>query len=82
MHRILVVPADLGLNAFLLQPDHGNGTQHIVVTKGDHIHVWINTALCHRFVEAGADIAFGDVATDFTFAREDDAILTLRRAQE
>jgi CIC family chloride channel protein len=73
--KVLVVPADLGINAFLLQPDHGSGMQHIVVAKGDRIHgvVRINTALRHGIAEAGADIAFGDVATrDFTLAREDD----------
>ena len=69
------MPADLGINAFLLQPDHGSGMQHIVVAKGDRIDgvVRINTALRHGIAEAGADIAFGDVATrDFTLAREDD----------
>jgi CIC family chloride channel protein len=73
--KVLIVPADLGIYAFLLQPDHGSGMQHIVVAKGDRIHgvVRINTALRHGIAEAGADIAFGDVATrDFTLAREDD----------
>ena len=73
--KVLVVPADLGINAFLLQPDHGSGMQHIVVAKGDRIHgvVRINTTLRHGIAEAGADIAFGNVATrDFTLAREDD----------
>jgi CIC family chloride channel protein len=74
--RVLVVPADLGLNAFLLQPDHGSGMQHIIVSKGERICgvVRINTALRHGIAEAGADIAFGAVASrDFTLAREDDA---------
>ncbi|HUC12294.1 MAG TPA: chloride channel protein [Stellaceae bacterium] len=73
--KVLVVPAELGLNAFLLQPDHGTGMQHIVVAKGERIVgvVRINTALRHGIAETGADIAFGDVATrDFTLAREDD----------
>ena len=73
--NVIVVPADLGLNAFLLQPDHGTGMQHIVVTNGDRLVgvVRINTAFRHGIAEAGADIAFGDVATrDFTLAREDD----------
>ncbi len=68
----LIVPADLGLNAFLRQPDHRVGMRHIVVTKGDRIFgvVRINTALRHGVAEAGADIAFGDVATrDFTLAQ-------------
>jgi CIC family chloride channel protein len=72
---VIVVPADLGLNAFLLQPDHGTGMQHIVVANGDRLVgvVRINTAFRHGIAEAGADIAFGDVATrDFTLAREDD----------
>jgi chloride channel protein, CIC family len=74
--KVLIVPADLGINAFLSQPDHGSGMQYIVVAKGDRIHgvIRINTALRHGIAEAGADIAFGDVATrDFTLAREDDA---------
>ncbi len=74
--KILVVPAELGLNAFLLQPGHGGGMQYIIVAKGERICgvVRINTALRHGIAEAGADIAFGDVASrDFTLAREDDA---------
>jgi CIC family chloride channel protein len=73
--NVIVVPADLGLNAFLLQPDHGTGMQHIVVANGDRLVgvVRINTAFRHGIAEAGADIAFGDVATrDFTLVREDD----------
>jgi CIC family chloride channel protein len=71
----LIVPADLGLNAFLRRSDHPTGMRHIVVTKGDRIFgvVRINTALRPGVAEAGADIAFGDVATrDFTLTREDD----------
>jgi chloride channel protein, CIC family len=74
--KVLIVPADLGINAFLSQPDHGSGMQHIVVAKGDRIHgvIRINTSLRHGIAEPGADIAFGDVATrNFTLAREDDA---------
>ena len=74
--KVLIVPADLGINAFLSQPDHGSGMQHIVIAKGDRIHgvVRINTSLRHGIAEPGADIAFGDVATrNFTLAREDDA---------
>jgi chloride channel protein, CIC family len=73
---ILVVPAELGLNAFLLQPEHGSGMQHIVVVKGERIYgvLRINVALRQGIAEAGADIAFGDVASrDFTLVREDDA---------
>jgi CIC family chloride channel protein len=74
--KILVVPAELGLNAFLLQPGHGSGMQYIIVAKGERICgvVRINTALRHGIAEVGADIAFGAVASrDFTLAREDDA---------
>ena len=74
--NILVVPAELGLNAFLLQPGHGSGMQYIIVARGERICgvVRINTALRHGIAEAGADIAFGDVSSrDFTLAREDDA---------
>jgi chloride channel protein, CIC family len=76
--NVVVVPAELGLNAFLLQTDHGAGAgmQHIVVARGERIAgvVRINTALRHGIAESGADIAFGDVASrDFTLAREDDA---------
>jgi chloride channel protein, CIC family len=78
----VVVPADLGLNAFLLQSDHPIGMRHIVVAKGDRIFgvVRINTALRHGIAESGADIAFGDVATrDFTLARADDVAFDVIR---
>jgi len=78
----VVAPADLGLNAFLLQPDHRPGMRHIVIAKGDRIFVVvrINTALRHGIAESGADIAFGDVATrDFTLAREDDVAFDVIR---
>ncbi len=78
----IVVPADLGLNAFLLQPDHRIGMRHIVIAKGERIFgvVRINTALRHGIAESGADIAFGDVATrDFTLAREDDVAFDVIR---
>ena len=81
--NVIVVPADLGLNAFLLQPDHGTGMQHIVVANGDRLVgvVRINTAFRHGIAEAGADIAFGDVATrDFTLARRTMSPLTLSSA--
>jgi CIC family chloride channel protein len=78
----LVVPAELGLNAFLRQPDNRIGMRHIVVAKGDRFCgvVRINTALRHGIAETGTDIAFGDVATrDFTLAREDDAAFDVIR---
>ncbi len=80
--NVAVVPAELGLNDFLLHHDHGAGMQHIVVTKGEHICgvVRVNTALRHGIAEAGADVAFGDIAThDFTLAREDDAAFDVIR---
>ena len=78
----VVVPADLGLNAFLLQPDRHVGMRHVVIAKGERIFgvVRINTALRQGIAESGADIAFGDVATrDFTLAREDDAAFDVIR---
>jgi chloride channel protein, CIC family len=78
----VVVPADLGLNAFLLRPGHRVGLRHVVIAKGERIIgvVRINTALRHGIAESGADVAFGDVATrDFTLAREDDVAFDVIR---
>jgi chloride channel protein, CIC family len=78
----VVAPADLGLNAFLLQPGHRVGMRHVVIAKGERIIgvVRINTALRHGIAESGADVAFGDVATrDFTLAREDDVAFDVIR---
>ena len=49
--KVMVVPADLGLNAFLQQPDHGSGMQHIVVAKGERI-VGVVRAASRRFHES------------------------------
>jgi CIC family chloride channel protein len=68
----LVVPGELGLDAFLRQPEHQGAMRHVIVTDGNRIAgvVRINTAL-----RGGVDAAvtLGDVARrDFTLVREGD----------
>jgi CIC family chloride channel protein len=68
----LLLPAQLGLDAFLRQPEHRGAMRHVVVTEGNRVAgvVRINTAL-----RAGVDtgITLGDVARrDFTLVREAD----------
>jgi CIC family chloride channel protein len=71
----LIVPADLGLDAFLRQPDHRGAMRHVVVVRGDRIFgvVRINTGLRHGIADIETGITLGDVAArNFTLVRADD----------
>jgi chloride channel protein, CIC family len=71
----LIVPAEVGLDAFLRRPDHQGAMRHVVVTRGDRIAgvVRINTALRLGIAEVETGVTLGDVATrNFSLVREDD----------
>lgn len=62
---VVLVPADMRLDAFLQNPEHRRGMRHIVVTHGDRIvgTVRLNTGLHINATELGVGITFGDVAS-------------------
>jgi CIC family chloride channel protein len=72
---VLILPADLGFDAFLRMPDHNGKFRHVVVTRGNTIvgALRVNTALRHGLEGAYTGVTLGEVAgRNFTIAREDD----------
>jgi CIC family chloride channel protein len=73
--NVLVLPAEMGLDAFLRQPEHAGALKHIVVTKDNHIEgvLRVNTGLRRGLEDAFTGVTLGDVAQhDFILAHEDD----------
>jgi CIC family chloride channel protein len=71
----LLLPAELGLDEFLRQPDHRGAMRHVIVIRGNRIAgvVRINTALRARIAASETGVTLGDVARrDFTLVREAD----------
>lgn len=74
---ILVLPADMGMDAFLRLPGHDGKMRHVVVTRGNAIFgvLRVNTGLRHGIEGAHAGVALGEVALrHFTLAREEDTM--------
>jgi len=72
---VMVLPADLGFDAFLKMPDHNGKFRHVVVTRGTAVVgvLRVNTALRHGLEGAYTGVSLGEVAgRNFTVAREDD----------
>jgi chloride channel protein, CIC family len=74
---VVVVPAEMGFDAFLAQPDHRGRMRHVVVSDGPHICgvLRVNTALRRVTQGAQADVKIRDIASrNFTVVREDDIV--------
>jgi CIC family chloride channel protein len=73
--NVLVLPAEMGFDAFLRQPEHAGALKHVVVTKDDRIEgvLRVNTGLRRGLEDAFTGVTLGDVAQrDFILAHEDD----------
>ena len=73
--NVLILPTEIGFDAFLRQPEHGGALKHVVVTRGDRIEgvLRVNTGLRHGLEESFTGVTLGDIAQhDFIIAREDD----------
>jgi chloride channel protein, CIC family len=74
---VLLLPADLGFDAFLSRPDHGGRMRHVVVTKHNRIVgvLRVNTALRRPSETALGQVTLGDLASrQFTIAHEEDIV--------
>jgi chloride channel protein, CIC family len=74
---VVVVPAEMGFDAFLAQPDHRGRMRHVVVRDGSHICgvLRVNTALRRATQAAQADVKMREIASrKFTVVREDDIV--------
>jgi CIC family chloride channel protein len=72
---ILVLPAEMGFNAFLSLPEHGGRMRHVVITRGKAILgvLRVNTALRRGLEGAFTGVTLGEVAQrNFTIAHEED----------
>jgi CIC family chloride channel protein len=72
---ILVLPAELGFDAFLSLPQHGGKMRHVVITRGKAILgvLRVNTALRRGLEGAFTGVTLGEVAQrNFTIAHEED----------
>jgi chloride channel protein, CIC family len=73
--NVLVLPAEMGFDAFLRQPEHAGALKHVVVTKDGRIEgvLRVNTGLRRGLEDAFTGVTLGDVAQrDFIVAREED----------
>jgi chloride channel protein, CIC family len=74
---VVVVPAEMGFDAFLAQPDHRGRMRHVVVSDGPRICgvLRVNTALRRATQAAQTDVKMRDIASrNFTVVREDDIV--------
>jgi chloride channel protein, CIC family len=74
---VVVVPAEMGFESFLAQPDHRGRMRHVVVSDGPHICgvLRVNTALRRVTQSAQADVKMRDIASrNFTVVRENDIV--------
>jgi CIC family chloride channel protein len=74
---IVLVPAAMGFDAFLSQPDHDRRTRHVIVTEGSRILgvLRINTALRQGSEGVRSSVTMRDIANrNFTIVREDDIV--------
>jgi chloride channel protein, CIC family len=72
---VLVLPDQMGFDAFLREPEYAGRMRHVVVTRNDRVVglLRVNTALRQGLEEAYTGVTLGDVAQKtFTIAREDD----------
>jgi chloride channel protein, CIC family len=73
----LVLPAELGFDAFLGNPEHRGRMRHVIVTRDNHVLgvLRVNTALRRAPEAALGGVTLGDLASrHFTIAREDDIV--------
>jgi CIC family chloride channel protein len=72
---ILILPSDMGFDAFLRMPDHDGKVRHVVVTNGNAILgvLRVNTGLRRGLEGAYTGVTLGEVALrNFTIARGED----------
>jgi CIC family chloride channel protein len=72
---ILILPSEMGFDAFLRMPDHDGKVRHVVVTHGNAIFgvLRVNTGLRQGLEGAYTGVTLGEVAArNFTIAREED----------
>jgi CIC family chloride channel protein len=79
---MVLAPADMGFNMFLMQPGHEGRMRHVVVADGERILgvLRVNTALRHASEEAHVDVPLRELASrNFTVVREDDIVFDVIR---
>jgi CIC family chloride channel protein len=77
-----IVPAEMSLDEFLLQPENKGAIRHVVVTRSNRISgvLRINTGIRQQLARAQTGITMGDVARkDFTIVQESDAVFDIIR---
>jgi chloride channel protein, CIC family len=79
---IPIVPAEMSLDEFLLQPENKGAIRHVVVTRGNRISgvLRINTGIRQQLARTQTGVTLGDVARkDFTIVQEGDAVFDVIR---
>jgi CIC family chloride channel protein len=77
-----IVPAEMSLDEFLLQPENKGAIRHVVVTRSNRISgvLRINTGIRQQLARAQTGVTMGDVARkDFTIVQESDAVFDIIR---
>jgi len=77
-----IVPAEMHLDEFLLQPENKGAIRHVVVTRGNRISgvLRINTGIRQQLARTQTGVTLGDVARrDFTIVQEGDAVFDVIR---
>jgi CIC family chloride channel protein len=77
-----IVPAEMSLDEFLLQPENKGAIRHVVVTRSNRISgvLRINTGIRQQLARAQTGITMGDIARkDFTIVQESDAVFDIIR---
>ncbi len=77
-----IVPAEMHLDEFLLQPENKGAIRHVVVTRGNRISgvLRINTGIRQQLAHTQTGVTLGDVARkDYTIVQEGDAVFDVIR---
>jgi CIC family chloride channel protein len=77
---IMVLPAEMGFDAFLQLPEHDGRLRHVVVTKDERIVglLRVNTALRRGLEGSYTGVALGEVASrNLTIARAEDIMFAV-----
>jgi CIC family chloride channel protein len=77
-----IVPAEMLLDEFLLQPENKGAIRHVVVTRGNRISgvLRINTGIRQQLSRTQTGVTLGDVArNDYTIVQQGDVVFDVIR---